>query len=122
MDNWEKRAILSRHPRSALLYPQLKLGPAVLSSVSIDDALYHLSDFPEAVTLGKICIIQSILKAEGLSTLKVRPETGRLDTDVGRDGWAEQMFSMAISGLKFSDKLAQHSRTSPSSTSTMTAA
>ena len=76
------------------------LSGAILSSVSIDDALYHLSDYPEAVILGKISIIRSILKAEGLSALKIKPETGAPDTDAGRSGWAEQMFSMAISQLK----------------------
>jgi hypothetical protein len=81
-----------------------KLSAAVSSSVSIDDALHFLSDYPEAVALGKICIIRSILKAESLSTLRIRPETGEgLDTDAGREGWAEQMFSMAISGLKLSE-------------------
>ena len=41
-----------------------KLSDAIGSTISLDDALYQLSDYPEAVQLGKICIMRSILKAE----------------------------------------------------------
>jgi hypothetical protein len=80
-----------------------KLAAAILSSISIDDALYQLSELPESVTLGKVCIIRSILKAEGNSNLVLSRETGRLSDSAGRDGWIEQMFSMAVSNLKQSE-------------------
>jgi hypothetical protein len=80
-----------------------KLSAAIGSTISVDDALYQLSDYPEAVQLGKICIIRSILKAERNSTLKVDGRIGQPPLDAGRDGWIEQIFSMAITGLKLSD-------------------
>jgi hypothetical protein len=46
-----------------------KLSAALGSTISVDDALYQLSDYPEAVQLGKICIMRSILKAERESAL-----------------------------------------------------
>jgi hypothetical protein len=76
------------------------LSAAISSSVSIDDAMYQLSENPEAITLGKLGIIRGILKAESQSTLRYSRETGRLDEAAGRDGWIEQLFSMAISGLR----------------------
>jgi hypothetical protein len=78
------------------------LAAAISSSASVDDALYLLSEYPEAVELGKICIIRSILRAEHNSTLKLSRETGRLGPDAGKDGWIEQMFSMAIANCKLS--------------------
>jgi hypothetical protein len=80
-----------------------KLSAAISSSISIDDALYQLSDYPEAVRLGKLCIIRAIQQAEAGSELKIRPEKGMLDSDAGRKGWVEQMFSMAIAGFKLSE-------------------
>ena len=79
------------------------LASAISSAVSVDDALYQLSENPEAVALGKICIIRTILKAEGNSTLAFSRQTGRIDESAGRDAWVEQLFSMAISGLKQSE-------------------
>jgi hypothetical protein len=74
---------------------------SVLSSAnSIDDALYQLGETPEAVTLGKMCIMRSILKAEGASTIRLSERTAKPAHESGRDGWVEQIFSMAISGLK----------------------
>jgi hypothetical protein len=80
-----------------------KLSAAIDSTISIDDALFQLSDYPEAVQLGKICIMRSILKAERNSTLKTDGMTGGLPTDAGRDGWIQQIFSMAITGFKLSE-------------------
>jgi hypothetical protein len=77
-----------------------KLSAALGSTVSVDDALYQLSDYPEAVQLGKICIMRSILKAERDSPLKMDPMLGQPSPDAGRDGWIEQIFSMAITGFK----------------------
>jgi hypothetical protein len=79
-----------------------KLSAALGSTISVDDALYQLSDYLEAVLLGKICIMRSILKAERDSTLKW-DTTGQPPPDAGKDGWIEQIFSMAITGFKFSD-------------------
>lgn len=80
-----------------------ELAAAISSTVSIDDALFQLSENAEAVTLGKRCIIRSILEAERNSTLALSPRTGLLGEDAGRDGWVEQLFSMAITGLKKSE-------------------
>jgi hypothetical protein len=80
-----------------------KLSAAISSSISIDDAIYQLSEIPEAVALGKLCIIRSILKAEGQSTLAISQRTGRLDASAGRDGWIEQMFSMAAANVKLNE-------------------
>jgi len=41
-----------------------------------------------------------ILAAEGNSTLKIDPNFGQPSHSAGRDGWIEQVFSMAITGLK----------------------
>jgi hypothetical protein len=80
-----------------------KLSAAIRSTISVDDALYQLSDYPEAVQLGKICIMRSILKAERNSTLKTEGASGELPTHAGRDGWIEHIFSMAITGFKLSE-------------------
>jgi hypothetical protein len=79
------------------------LSSAISSAVSIDDALYQLSENPEAVALGKLCIIRAILKAEGNSSLALSRQTGQLDHSAGRNGWIEQVFSMAIAGVKQSE-------------------
>lgn len=79
------------------------LASVLSSAVSIDDALYQLSETPEAVTLGKMCIVRSILKAEAQSTIRPSVRFARPDDNAGRDGWIEQVFSMAISGLKQSE-------------------
>jgi hypothetical protein len=79
-----------------------KLGAAIRSTVSVDDALYQLSEYPEAVELGKVCIIRSILDAERNSALKFSP-TGRLPEDAGKGGWIEHLLSMAITGFKLSE-------------------
>ncbi|MBR1247080.1 hypothetical protein JQ609_09060 [Bradyrhizobium sp. AUGA SZCCT0169] len=80
-----------------------ELAAAISSAVSVDDALFQLSENEEAITLGKLCIIRSILKAEQKSALALSSRTGRLDENAGRDGWVEQLFSMAITGLKKSE-------------------
>ena len=51
-----------------------------------------------------MCIIRSILKAEGKSELRNQAETlERPAADAGRNGWIEQIFSMAITGFKLSE-------------------
>jgi hypothetical protein len=80
-----------------------KLSAAINSTISVDDALFQLSDYPEAVQLGKICIMRSILKAERNSTLRTEGGIGELPTDAGRDGWIEHIFSMAITGFKLNE-------------------
>jgi hypothetical protein len=80
-----------------------RLAGAISSAASIDDALYQLSDYPEVVQLGKLCIVRSIARAEGKSALKFSMETGRVADDAGKNGWIEQMFSMAIAGVKQGD-------------------
>jgi hypothetical protein len=80
-----------------------KLSAALGSTISVDDALYQLSEYPEAVQLGKICVMRSILKAERNSNLRIDPRTGQLEPDAGKDGWIEQVFSMAIQGFRHSE-------------------
>ena len=80
-----------------------ELAAAISSSVSVDDALYQLSENAEAIKLGKMCIIRSIVKAERNSSIAYSQQNGRVDDGAGRDGWIEQLFSMAISGLKKSE-------------------
>jgi hypothetical protein len=79
------------------------LSSALSSAVSVDDALYQLSENQEAVTLEKICIFRSILSAESACSMAFSQETGRINETAGRDGWIEQIFSMAITGLKKSE-------------------
>jgi hypothetical protein len=88
-----------------------RLAAVLSSSVSVDDALYQLNEFPEAVELGKICIIRSILLAENRSSLQLWPGTGRMRADAGRDGWIEQLFSMAIANHRFSEFMCQQLNT-----------
>jgi hypothetical protein len=80
-----------------------KLSAAIGSTISVDDALFQLSEYPEAVQLGKLCIMRSILQGERNSDLKIQPDMGRPKPDAGRNGWIEQIFSMAISGFKLSE-------------------
>jgi hypothetical protein len=80
-----------------------ELSSVLSAAVSIDDALYQLGENPEAITLGKMCIIRSILKAESRSSLAFVRGEGRLSPDAGRDGWIEQLFSMATTGLRKSE-------------------
>ena len=70
------------------LYTQAgqRLAAAISSTVSIDDALHQLSEFPEAIEIGKMCIIRSILKAEGKSELRNQAERQRPTADAGRNG------------------------------------
>ncbi|OSI68886.1 hypothetical protein [Bradyrhizobium canariense] len=80
-----------------------KLAAAIGSAVSVDDALYQLSDFPEAVELGKACIMRRILAAEAASDLKIKPDRGEPSPTAGRDGWIEQLFSLAIANHRLAD-------------------
>jgi hypothetical protein len=45
----------------------------------------------------------TILEAESRSVLNVPVDAGHLPPDAGKNGWVEQMFSMAISSLKRSE-------------------
>jgi hypothetical protein len=80
-----------------------RLARTIRSTISVDDALYQLSEFPESVELGKVCILRAILKAERNSSLRLSPETGELPQQAGRDGWIEHIFSMAITGFRHSE-------------------
>ncbi|WP_029084707.1 hypothetical protein [Bradyrhizobium sp. th.b2] len=85
----------------AILAAAKKLSYAMASTISIDDALFLLSEHPECVKVGKLCIMRAILMAEASSPLRVQSRKG-LAHDAGRDGWIEQIFSMAITGYKLS--------------------
>lgn len=80
-----------------------RLAAVISSSVSVDDALYRLSENPEAIELGKICIFRAVLKAEGESSLSFSPDTGKMRPDAGMDGWIEQFFSMATEDCRLSE-------------------
>jgi hypothetical protein len=77
------------------------LASAIPSFVSIDEALHFVSGTPEAVEVGKIAIVDHILRAERSSTLALDPQKGRL-TDLP-DGWIGEMFSMAVAGSRRED-------------------
>ena len=79
-----------------------RLAQALSSTVSIDDALYLLSENDAAVTLGKILIMRSIQRAEAASQLAIDPRTTLLAEDAGKLGWIEQIFSIAITNHKLS--------------------
>ena len=49
-----------------------------------------------------MCIARAILAAERTSVIKNDPHLGAPDPKAGRDGWIEQIFSMAITGYKLS--------------------
>lgn len=80
-----------------------QLAAVLTSSISIDDALFQLSETPEAVTLGKVCIVRSILSAEANSTLKLSDRHAGPEASAGLNGWIEQLFSMSISGFRQSE-------------------
>jgi len=93
-------------PRDQLqrfLFAGRQLAATISSAASVDDALYQLSDYPEAIMLGKVGVVRSIARAERNSELKIIPETRRMRERAGMDGWIEQMFSMAISGYKLAE-------------------
>src|SRR5712692_8126646 len=91
------------HDRQTYVAAGRRLAAVISSSVSVDDALYQLSESPEAVELGKICVVRSVLLAEKRSALQLWPGTGRMRDDAGRDGWIEQLFSIAIANHKLSE-------------------
>ncbi|OSI26580.1 hypothetical protein [Bradyrhizobium canariense] len=74
------------------------LAGAIPSFISIDEALHYVSESPEAVEVGKIAIVEQILKAERGSALAFDTRTGR----PGQlpDGWIAEFFSMAIAGVQ----------------------
>jgi hypothetical protein len=80
-----------------------QLAATLSSAASIDDALYQLSDNPEAVLLGKVSIVRAIAKAEANSELKLMRDTGCMEAGAGMNGWIEQVFSMAISECRQAD-------------------
>jgi hypothetical protein len=77
------------------------LAAATASFVSIDEALHFVSGTPEAVEVGKIAIVDQIIKAERESSLRFDSKTGRLTEIPG--GWIGEMFSMAVAGLRRED-------------------
>jgi hypothetical protein len=77
------------------------LAGAIPSFISVDEALHYVSDSPQAVEVGKIGIVDQILKAERESSLAFNPQTGRLEHLPG--GWIAEMFSMALAGMQRKD-------------------
>ena len=77
------------------------LAGAIPSFVSIDEALHYVSDSPEAVEVGKIAIVDQILKAERGSSLAFDQRNGR----PGHlpDGWIAELFSMALAQTQRKD-------------------
>jgi hypothetical protein len=74
---------------------------AIPSFISVDEALHFVSESPHAVEVGKIAIVDQILKAERESTLAFNPKTGRPGELPG--GWIAEMFSMALAGIQRKD-------------------
>jgi len=87
---------------SAYAHAGNALASVLSSAISVDDALYQLSETQEAVVLGKLCIVRKILEAEAASTIR-NADNGRPHNGSGRDGWIEQLFSMATSGVRQSE-------------------
>ena len=54
------------------------LASAIPAFVSIDEALHFVSSTPEAIEVGKIAIVDHILKAERSSTLVIDRSRGQL--------------------------------------------
>jgi hypothetical protein len=77
------------------------LAGAIPSFVSIDEALHFVSSTPEAVEVGKIAIVDHILRAERSSALASDPQKGRLTALP--DGWIGEMLSMAVAGSRRED-------------------
>src|SRR4051794_4518831 len=77
------------------------LAGAIASFVSIDEALHFVSSTQEAVDVGKIAIINEILKAERNSSLAFDARTGRV-TQLP-PGWIAEMFSMILAGVRRED-------------------
>jgi len=77
-----------------------KLANAAPLFVSIDEALHFVSDLKEAVDVGKLAIIESILRAERASTLAFNKANGRPELP---DGWIAEVLSMALAGLQRKD-------------------
>jgi len=90
------KAQVEKYRRSAI-----SLAGAIASFISIDEALHFVSGTPEAVEVGKIAIIDQILKAEGNSTLSFNTKTGR-PSELA-PGWIGEMFSMAVAGVQRKD-------------------
>jgi hypothetical protein len=76
------------------------LAAATGSFISIDEALHYVGATPEAVEVGKIAIIQEILRAEGESHLCIDRQTGRLDIESVDGCWMAGLLSMALAGIQ----------------------
>lgn len=76
------------------------LAAAIGSCISIDEALHYVGASVEAVEVGKIAIIQEILRAEQNSALSTSKETGVLGLEKLDGAWIAEMFSMAIAGIQ----------------------
>jgi hypothetical protein len=76
------------------------LAAAIPSFISIDEALHYLGATPQAVEVGKIAIIQEILRAEGKSHLCIDRQTGRPDIDSVDGCWMAGLLSMALAGIQ----------------------
>ena len=76
------------------------LAAAIGSFISIDEALHYVGATPEAVEIGKIAIIQEILRAEGESKIRIDRQKGRPDIDIVDGCWIAGLLSMALAGIQ----------------------
>jgi hypothetical protein len=95
-----RRFQTDRNRLNTLVQAGHAVAGAISSAISIDDALFALSENQAAVELGKLAIIYSIVRAERDSTIAKAQNSVRLDDAAGKNGWVEQLFSMATSGLR----------------------
>ena len=76
------------------------LAAAIGSFISIDEALHYVGATPEAVEIGKIAIIQEILRAEGESKIRIDRQKGRPDIDIVDGCWIAGLLSMALAEIQ----------------------
>jgi hypothetical protein len=76
------------------------LAAAIPSFISIDEALHYLGATPQAVEVGKIAIIQEILRAEGESQLRIDRQRGKPDVDSVDACWMAGLLSMALAEIQ----------------------
>ena len=80
--------------------PQMCWLPLSGSFISIDEALHYVGATPEAVEIGKIAIIQEILRAEGESKIRIDRQKGRPDIDIVDGCWIAGLLSMALAEIQ----------------------
>lgn len=74
------------------------LAQAIPSFVSIDEALHFVSEDSKAVEIGKVAIVDQIVRGERESELAYDTATGRIRALA--PGWLSELFSMAVSGVR----------------------